>query len=210
MKIEPKKISHLLFFFILLPLLSLVIAYFSNTVVQFFSKSYPSNWYFIFETLGVLGAYGLLYKLFDLYLWKYIPWNSFRVVEFPNLEGRWKGQIFTSYNNQSSPIEAILEIKQTFSEINVCMYMKKSHSFSLHSGFIKEEAGKSALHFEYINIPNTKAEDTMNPHFGTGNLTLQTNSDTLKGEYYNSPRFGRGHAGNYEFKFLDKKLKHSF
>lgn len=208
MRIDPRKTTHLLFFFVFLPALSVGLAYVFNLIVQVLSTNLHSNWYFVLDTLGVLGGYGFLYKIFDLYLWKYLPWKSFGVADFPKLEGRWKGQIFSSYDNHSTPNEAILEVTQAFSEIKVCMYMKKSHSYSLVAGFVKEETGQTTLHFEYLNIPNDQADDTMNPHFGTGFLALHSDTNKVDGEYYNSPRFSRGHAGRYEFEFVQKKLLH--
>ncbi len=87
MRIDPKKTAHLLFFLIILPVLSIGIAYLLNIVVHHFPSKY-SSWYFLIDTVGVLGAYGFLYKMFDEHLWKYLPWNCFGVVDFPNIEGR--------------------------------------------------------------------------------------------------------------------------
>jgi hypothetical protein len=208
MKIDPQSKAHLLFFFIFLPALSVGLAHLCSSMVQTLTTNYPTSWYFALDTFGVLGAYGFLYKLYDLYLWKYLPWKSFSVVDFPIIEGRWKGQILSSYDDHRLPTEAVLEVKQTFSEVKVCMYTKKSHSYSLVEGFVKEETGQTSLHFEYLNVPNGQATKTMNPHFGTGILVLHSNTNRIEGEYYNSPRFSRGHAGRYEFEFLQKKLLH--
>ncbi len=208
MKIDPEKTSHLLFFFICLPALSVGFSYALNAMLQAISTKHPSSWYFLIDTVGAIGAYGLLYKLFDLYLWKYLPWKAFGTVDVPNIEGRWKGEIFSSYDGRNSPIESVLEIKQTFSQVKVCMYMKKSYSYSLVAGFVKEQTEETTLHFEYLNIPNDQASDTMSPHFGTAFLVLHSDTNKIYGEYYNSPRFSRGHAGRYEFKFHQKVLLH--
>lgn len=190
-------------------MLSIGIAYVLNIGVQYFPSKY-SSWYFLIDTIGVLGAYGLLYKMFDEHLWKYLPWNCFGVVDFPNLEGRWEGKILSSYNNRSTPYKSALEIKQTFSQIKVCMYMERSRSYSLIADFIKDETGQTSLHYEYRNEPNQRAESTMNIHLGTGSILFHADKMAIEGEYYNSPRYGRGNSGNYEFKFVQKKLLHHF
>jgi hypothetical protein len=64
----------------ILALIALGITYLPGSMFPSFASKFGS--------LSVLGIFGVLFFVFDLYLWKYVPGTG-----IPNLAGTWKGQI---------------------------------------------------------------------------------------------------------------------
>lgn len=163
------------------------------------------EWFFRYlENLGFIGAYAILFALFDKYFWKLPVFRLLGIVGFPNLQGRWKGKIVSSFDDNET--KTFVEIRQTFLAIYVDMYCPQSQSTSLTADFIRAENDQLELHYEYRNEPNEEAEDTMNPHNGTAKLSYFEDKNTLQGSYYNANRYDRGNTGSLEFKFQSKKL----
>ena len=65
------------------------------------------------NVIGVPVIYGLLFLLFDRFLWKFKPLN--RILGVPNLSGKWTGKLQSSYDDEY--YEMTLEIKQTWTKI---------------------------------------------------------------------------------------------
>ena len=156
--------------------------------------------------MGGIGAYAFLFVQFDRYAWRWAPFRFCHLTEYPNLSGRWQGKIISSFDNRQSDMLAILEIRQTFSKIHLDLYTEKSSSVSILADFAKEPNGQIAVHYEYQNIPNAKAEATMHPHCGTARLVYFKDEKSLSGSYYNASQHGRGHVGSLEFLFKDNNL----
>ena len=205
MRINLRKFTHILFFLIVMPGLSVLVVLLQNQLL----KPLSGEWYFPFiESFGFVGAYAFLFVLFDNYFWKSSVFRLLRIVIFPNLQGRWKGKIVTSFDNKA--IKTFIEIRQTFSAIHVDMYPPQSQSTSLTADFIRAENDQLELHYEYRNEPNEEAGDTMNPHNGTAKLIYFKDKNILRGSYYNANRYDRGNTGSLEFKFRSKKLLGSY
>lgn len=166
-------------------------------------------WFYpLIDTVGTVGAYVFLYSQFNNYAWKWSIFSVLGVVDFPVVGGRWQGNFTSSFNRKKSL--AVLEIKQTFSKTDICLYCKESSSTSLIADFIKLGNGQAELHYEYHNEPYINTKKTMHGHDGVVKLTYYKKNNTLKGSYYNSSQHSRGHIGNLNFKFIDKELQGKF
>ena len=201
MKINLSKFPQILFFLVVLSGLSVLVVLIQN----FIFAPIASKWYFPFlESVGFVGAYTLLFGLFNKYLWKWPIFRLLRIVDYPDLNGRWQGFLISSFDNKKRKV--FLEIRQTFLEINVDMYSSQSQSTSLIADFIQGKNDQIELHYEYQNEPHVRTSKTMNIHNGTVKLIFYSDTNTLKGSYYNANRYDRGHTGSIEVSFKDKKL----
>jgi SMODS-associating 2TM, beta-strand rich effector domain len=205
MGIDPKRTSHLLLFMVVLPGLSVFLAWLSFHAFSAISWSYS----FALDGVGVLGAYGLLYKFFDLVAWRWRVFRFLRVVYVPDMSGRWKGTLRSSRPDQP-PIAAIVEVEQWFSRARVHMYFERSRSFSVMTQFVREGNGVSTLHYEYQNEPGFDAPVTMHPHFGTARLACIPGKQRIEGEYYNRGRDDRGYVGGIAAEYAGKVLLKRF
>ena len=205
MKINLSKISQIFFFVVVLPLLSVLLVSSLNFILQ------PLNhlWFYSYlDTIGILGAYVFLYSQFNSYVWDWWMFRFFRIVEVPNLSGRWRGDFISSFNN--TKMKSYLEIKQTFSKIEVFLYGIESSSKSLIADFVELDNGDFELHYEYHNEPYVNATKTMHGHDGVVKLRYFPKERLLKGSYYNSSQHDRGHGGLLSFKLGSKNLKGGF
>lgn len=204
MKIDLSKPPQVFFFIGIISAFSILIVF----ILNFLLKPFSYSWYFpLVDSLGFVGSYIFIFNLFNNHFWSWPIFKFFKIVEFPDLRGRWEGTISSSYRNKK--ILAFLEIRQTFSKIDIDVYCQESQSTSIMAEFV-EENGKLALHHEYQNRPNELAKKTMNIHYGTARLCYFDDKNILKGSYYNVNRFKRGHIGNLKFHFRDKKLLRRF
>jgi hypothetical protein len=205
MGVQLQKTSHLILFLVILPVLSALLAW---SVARSIAALVPSNLTFAVDSVGVLGAFGLLYKAFDLWSWRWPIFRLTRVVGVPIVAGRWVGQLKSSRDGHATTYDAALEIRQSFSHVTVAMYFANSRSASVVAGFAEEPDGTVALHYEYQNVPEVDAAVTMHIHYGTAKLRCVPSKFRLGGSYYNWGRDERGHVGTMQFEFESARLIH--
>lgn len=203
MGVRLSKFSHQLIFLIILPILSVVVAY---TINSFLQNYISSPWIFLIDSLGVLGTYSFLFKLFDTFLWQLIPTGVLEIVDVPNLNGTWVGKLKSSYDQNKTPYNVRVEVFQTFSSIKICSYFSKSWSFSIVSDFYREADGRKVLHYVYKNEPRNNALATMDPHYGSAKHEFIVDKGVMECSYYNEPPRNRGWYGNFNV----KRVKRSF
>lgn len=179
MGVNFSRTSHILFFGLVIPLISW---YFSS---WFFSVFSP--WPKWLEGPSPLVVYAVIFLLFDKYLWKWKIFRILRIVFCPNLNGRWEGFQRSFYKKEGKNVEitACLEIKQNFSSVCVKGYYKKSNSDSVIATF-KELNGQIYLYYTYDNDPNSLKAGTMQSHKGTAKMKLLPKENKLQGLYWNS------------------------
>lgn len=193
------KTPHVLFFAGFLTVLSIFLAW---CFAQVFT-----NIPFWVENLSPLLAYGILYSIFDKYLWN---WKIFRwlgVSTFPDLRGRWKGNQTSSYKveDKNVIVQSYLEVRQSFSEICVCAYYQKSQSASVTANFVETSNG-NYLFYTYDSEPNSLKQGTMQIHKGTVKLKCIPDEKKMIGVYFNSI----GNTGDMDFEFEGCKLLDRF
>lgn len=195
---------------IFLLVLSVVYNYVSNFLEDFI-KQYP----FFEQIYSYVGAFSTVALItatlifIDLIGWKY---SAFKwLVDIPNLNGRYKGELISSY--QTSPgtyVQKVfvMEIKQTASKLEIFSYagdignnIPTSSSIS-RSEQIKPESNNNASSIYYIFSNETSPLLTLNNHFGTAEVKYFKDIKKLEGQYYNQ----RGNTGKIEVIFEGKKL----
>lgn len=195
MNIDFRNSKHIIFFGIILPFLSFGLSW-------IFYQVFP-NAPFWLETISPVYAYGLIYSLFDKHLWTWGIFKKLGIVTVPDLRGRWKGKLRSSYKEgkKNKEISACLEIKQTYSKVIVCIYYEKSQSESVKASFV-ELNGEVYLFYTYDSEPNSLKVGTMQSHKGTVKLRLLPNENKLIGFYFNSI----GNSGELFFEYEQAEL----
>ena len=168
MGVNLSRVPHILFFVILLPFLSFLISY-------LFHKIFP-NLPFWMETITPLCVYGILYLVFEEYLWRQNIFRIIGIVNVPDLRGRWKGHQRSSFKEKglNHEIPSCLEISQTFSKIIVRACYERSQSESIVANFVRVN-DEIYLFYIYDNEPNSLKSGTMQIHKGTVKIRYLSN-----------------------------------
>lgn len=156
------------------------------------------------EVPGGIGIAGLLFSLFDKYFWAWPIFRWLGLIDFPDLRGRWEGEIVSSYENEKTTLPAVIEIKQTSSSIQVYLYAEESKSKSLSTSLEKDDDGVDLLRYGYINQPDSLSIDSMHIHYGSAQLRYYSDMEQLTGEYFTSKE--RVTHGKLIFNYSSKEL----
>ncbi len=135
------------------------------------------------------------------------------LIDIPNLNGRYEGQLESSYqsNGANTIIQCAVEVKQTASSITISAYFFNpiKNEFSKSDSVIelidKQKNGSFLLYYVYTNTPG-KLHTSLNIHEGTTVCIYYPDKKTLSGEYYNS----RPMTGKFEVEWKSDKLIHRF
>jgi hypothetical protein len=198
MRVRPENFKRFVYFIATLAVLSYAIVTTLNLLIRAYWGPLPS-WA---ETPSVIGVLVFLYGMFNSCLWHWPIFRWLRIVDFPDLRGRWRGTITSSWKAGQSP--AALEIVQTASFIRVALYALESHSESRTADFEIRGDGRPVLNYIYENIPKSAAANTMERHEGTAALTYFSDKRLLEGGYYTGR--GRQSQGEMTFYFEGRKL----
>src|SRR6266852_1416362 len=182
MWIRPDNFTRFFYFIVVLAAVSLAIVAGFKGLTKYFAISVPI-W---IETPSLVTILVALYSVFDRHLWAWPLFRSLRIIDFPDLRGRWTGQIKSSFNNEE--LDAVLEVVQTSSKVVVSLYTERSQSVSQIADFSVSTNGTTQLHYIYRNVPAPHTPDSMQMHVGTVALTFFEDVNVLEGEYYT----GRG------------------
>ncbi len=199
MGVNLSKTSHIVFFAAIMPAGSFLISWIFYQIVP-----NPPFW---LETITPLYTYIILYTFFENYAWDWRIFKLFKIVNCPNLRGRWEGKQRSSHKENGANIESevCLEVKQTFSNIVVRAYYHKSESESVVANFSNLN-GENYLFYTYDNDPNSFKSGTMKRHRGTTKLKYLPEGNELMGHYFNSI----GNQGDMNLKWQTKKLSCKF
>jgi hypothetical protein len=154
---------------------------------------------------SVAGFYGAFYTLFDKRLWRMEPLR--KALGAYDLNGKYTGQLSSSFDKHATKYSATLSVTQTWSEINIVLTTSESTSRSLTASLLTEMGW---LGYEYLNEPRPGTSDTMHCHRGSARFSLEAAPDTLEGEYYSGR--DRQNCGLLHFKrekTLGNTSKHS-
>lgn len=136
---------------------------------------------------STMGFYGIFFSCFDRVLWRHPALHRFGIVKVPVLEGLWKGELRTSFDEHAARHDVDVQIQQTWTRIGLGLRGKDSASQSVAATILTESPDGVVLNYQYRNEPLSHAIDSMQIHYGTAKLILENNV-TLSGEYYS----GRG------------------
>src|SRR5579875_1084761 len=135
------------------------------------------------ESPSVMGIFGLLYQLFEIYLWRYKIVRRVGIVKIPDLNGKWSVEGWTSFGS-GRRFSANARIKQTWTRMSVLLETVESISYSISASILIEQPGGITLSYEYRSEPRPNASGTMHAHRGTAVLRLKGDGGELEGEYY--------------------------
>ena len=154
------------------------------------------------ETPSVLGFFGFYMWLYNNFLWKIWPFSNLEWFCIPNLNGKWKVKITSSYKGFEEVIPASATIRQTATKISIALRTDNSSSYSTSAALLKtEHLSTYELKYHYTNYPNPEAVNTMEIHHGSAWLGIEKNNDHMNGDYFT----GRGRQQYGKLCFLKKK-----
>lgn len=128
--------------------------------------------------------YGIIYFLFEKYIWRFRLLHKIRVVKVPDLNGDWKGYISSSFDAHATKYNATLKIHQSWTHISIILKSENSKSHSLAASINIDSSLGTILSYEYLSDPMPNAVNTMHIHRGTVRFSLETDGKVLDGEYY--------------------------
>lgn len=203
MGVQLSKVSHQIIFLLLFPFISAGVTFLLNSLLQAYI---PMQWILLIDSIGVLGMYTILFRIFNDTLWQLFPQGMLAIVDVPNLNGTWTGELRSSFDNNTTPYKVRVEIVQTFSRIRVFAYFQRSWSYSIVANFHKEHDGRQVLHYVYKNEPRNNAAATMHGHYGAGKHEYLKSKDIMECSYYNEPPRDRGWYGKFDVKRKKRTL----
>lgn len=158
-------------------LLGVVFAYGLRQVIEWLRFEAP--WWV--DAPSVMGMFGVLYELFDRWLWRTTLCRRMGIVRVPNLNGDWDAEGQTSFDGRQHQAQAA--IKQTWTSISIFLDGEFSTSRSLTASLLVGQPEGPTLSYEYRNDPKPSAGPTMHSHRGTAVFRLK-DEHVLEGEYY--------------------------
>jgi SMODS-associating 2TM, beta-strand rich effector domain len=164
---------------LLLACLAIFLAWLSSKVLMAIHLSVP--WWL--DAPSSLAFYGALYTLFDRYLWRNSLVSKLGLVRIPNLAGRWRGYLISSFDGHVKRHDLMINIFQSWTQITVFLTTATSMSRSSAAMIQVEDPEGVALIYQYQNQPLADAIRTMHMHYGTAMLRVSTDG-CLVGDYY--------------------------
>lgn len=146
----------------------------------------------IVNPFSVAGIFGLLYFMFDRFIWKWYLLRRLDIVTIPDLNGAWSGEIASSHDQGGQPLQVSVVISQRWSKILVELETEESHSKSVAASFLTGRSLSPELMYAYVNEPKPWAQKSMEIHKGTARLAFT--GQALEGDYYTGR--GRGTVGS--------------
>ena len=153
------------------------------------SIDYVPQWWLSVPSFA--GCYSGLHWLFDRYIWRVGLLGRLKLVQLPNLNGRWVGEVKSSYRRDVRAHSVSVIILQRWSKILVRLESEHSRSRSISASLRTADLLNPELSYQYVNEPRSNAPDTMEMHRGTA--TLEAIGSGLEGDYYTGR--GRGEVG---------------
>jgi|SRR5215470_4016455 len=164
---------------LLLACVAIALAWISSKVLAAIHFSVP--WWM--DAPSLMAIYGVLYALFDRYLWRNRLVSKLGLVKIPNLSGRWHGYLISSFDGHVKRHNLMVNVFQSWTEITVFLTTATSISRSCAAVIQVGDPEGVALIYQYQNQPLANAERTMHMHYGTAMLRV-TSDVCLVGDYY--------------------------
>lgn len=164
---------------LLLASLAIAFAWLSSKLLLVIHLSVP--WWI--DAPSVMAFYGVLYALFDRYLWRIGLVSKLGLVRMPNLAGRWYGYLISSFDGHAKHHDLMITICQSWTQIAVFLTTAKSISRSCAAVVQVDDPEGVALIYQYQNQPVADATKTMHMHYGTAMLRVALEG-CLVGDYY--------------------------
>jgi len=164
---------------LLLASLAIGLAWLSSKLLAVIRFSVP--WWA--DAPSSMAYYGALYALFDKYLWRNGVVSKLGLVRIPNLAGRWRGYLISSFDGHAKRHDLMINIFQSWTQITVFLTTATSMSRSCAAMIQVDDPEGVALIYQYQNQPLADAMKTMHMHYGTAMLRV-SDGGCLVGDYY--------------------------
>ena len=164
---------------LLLAALAIALAWVSSRLLAVLHLSVP--WWV--DAPSSMAFYGVLYTLFDTYLWRNSLVHKLGLVRIPNLAGPWRGYLISSFDGHVKHYGLMINIFQSWTQIAVYLTTPMSMSRSCAAMLQVDDPEGVALIYQYQNQPLADAMRTMHMHYGTAMLRI-SNGGCLAGDYY--------------------------
>src|SRR5216684_3884722 len=164
---------------LLLALLAIALAWTSS---KFLSAAHLSIPWWV-DAPSSMAFYGALYALFDRHLWRNRFVQKLGLVRIPNLTGRWRGYLITSFDGHAKRHDLMIHIFQSWTQITVYLTTPMSVSRSCAAVIQVDDPEGVSLVYQYQNQPLANAMRTMHMHCGTAMLRI-SDGGCLVGDYY--------------------------
>lgn len=132
-----------------------------------------------------IAVFGLLFVLFDQFVWKR-PWlYNLGLIKIPDLNGDWKAEISSAATGNK--IQAVVKIHQTYSKIRIHLETNKSDSLSQMAAIDMASPNMFTLRYEYsAEFKRNDAAEILR-HYGVTSVKLKSHDH----------KFLENHAANY-------------
>jgi hypothetical protein len=168
-------------FLIVAVLLAVGLAYLFDLILSKFHILIP--WWV--ESPSILGFYGLIYWLYDKFLWKIKLFQRIDWLYVPNLAGAWDVKVKTSFDGFAQIISGKAIFRQTASKVSISLETDTSESHSIHAALIRVDKLRAyELTYNYVNHPKADSTQTMSIHLGTTHVAISDDCKKMDGEYY--------------------------
>ena len=137
------------------------------------------------------GCYSGLHWLFDRHVWRLALLRRLNLVQLPDLNGEWVGEVESSYSRDGRAHLVSVVILQRWSKMVLRLETEHSRSHSVTASLQTSDLPHTRFSYQYVNEPKSSAPDTMAMHRGTANLEVI--GSALEGDYYTGR--GRGEVG---------------
>src|SRR5712692_3771802 len=146
---------------LLLALLAIALAWVSSKSLAVIHLSIP--WWV--DAPSSMAFYGALYALFDKYLWRSSFVHKMGLARIPNLTGRWRVYLITSFDGHAKHHDLMINIFQSWTQIIVFLTTATSMSRSSAAVIQVDDPEGAALIYQYQNQPLADAMRTMHMHY---------------------------------------------
>jgi hypothetical protein len=136
---------------------------------------------------SVVAIYGILFGLFNRFIWKWKITGYPGIVKTPNLNGVWNTVSRSSFNGFSKDYAGTLEIHQTWTEISLFFDGEKASSQSVMAAVSFINQTRFTLEWEYLSRKKSQFADKDYMHYGLTRLQLESRNKQeviLKGDYF--------------------------
>jgi len=164
---------------LLLALLAIALAWATSKILAATNLAVP--WWM--DAPSSMAFYGALYTLFDRYLWRKRFVRKLGLARIPNLTGRWRGYLVTSFDGHAKRHDLMIHIFQSWTQIVIYLTTATSMSRSCTAVIQMDDPEGVSLVYQYENQPLANATRTMHMHYGTAMLRISSGG-CLAGDYY--------------------------
>lgn len=148
------------------------------------TKQIHDNWGWTIGGVSALSCFGVLFFVFDRFLWRLKAARAILLV--PDLNGSWECQgktILKGGAPQDLPWIGTITIRQSWSRMVVVLQTQQSSSRSVGASLYQEPGSGYRLIYHYDNRPGA-AETELQRHSGQCDLLVANDTASASGEYF--------------------------